>query len=66
MKPKLTKSEAKKLYWSTIPKEEKIKKARMMAKKKSQNMTYKERHALAMKMVKAKKDKAISINKKDE
>ena len=59
MEQKLTKSEAKALYWSRIPKEVRSAKAKAMAKQKASLMTTKERSEHAKKMIKARLEKRI-------
>ena len=53
-KIKLTKSEARRVYWASIPKEQRSQHARNAAKKKAQGMTVKERRDHAMMMVRAR------------
>ena len=54
MEPKLTKSEAKALYWSKISPEERSDKAKAMAKAKHSKMTPQERSAHGKMMIKAR------------
>ena len=57
MEKKLTKSEARKLYWSKIPKEERSKRASKTAKAKHAKLTPKERRDHALKMLSARNNK---------
>lgn len=59
MEQKLTKSEAKALYWSKIPAEERSQKARDMAKTKHANLTPQERSEHAKKMINARLNKVL-------
>ena len=56
---KLTRSEAKKAYWATIPKEERIIKSRNLAILKHKNKTPAERREAAMLLVQAKREKRL-------
>jgi len=55
----MNKSEAKALYWSKIPKEERSKKASKMAKRKASLMSVKERSEHGKKMIAARLSKRI-------
>ncbi len=54
---KLSRSEARKLYWSTIPKEERSQRARKLAIAKNKKMTKKEKSEHALMMLKARHNK---------
>jgi hypothetical protein len=58
---KLNKSEAKALYWSKVPAEERSQKAREMAKTKHANLTPQERSEHAKKMIRARIDRRKAI-----
>ncbi len=58
---KKTKSEARKQYWATIPKEERSSRAREIAKIKHQQLTREQRQNHALLMVKAKLEKKTLI-----
>lgn len=59
MTTKKTRSEARKEYWATIPKEKRSEMARKAALAKHRNTTYEEKRALAMKMVAARRNRKI-------
>lgn len=50
-KTKMTKSEARKAYWATVPKEERSRRASKTAKAKWEKMTQKERTEHAKMMI---------------
>lgn len=59
---KRTKSQARKDYWASVPKEERQARARKAAFAKNNGMTAKDKRALALKMVEARRvKKAQSI-----
>ena len=56
---KKTRSEARKEYWATVPKEKRREMARKAALAKHSKTTYEEKRALAMKMVEARRKRKI-------